>query len=586
MGGNPVLQRKGIWKKVLPVMAAGLVFAGLAGSVTGCGKKNGRKEIVTLDVLSETAGFSGVQSGWIADILKKKFNVRLNIISDTDGMFKTRMEDEDPGDIVIFGKDSEYYEKAVKNGLLLDWNKDQLLRKKAPYIYEHMQDALKKNSGLTEQITDGTSDVCYGIGNDIAVSDTEHQAFLYTWDLRWDIYRELGYPKVKTLEDFENLLEDMQKICPKDDLGDKTYAVSLWPDWDVDSCMCVRAAATAWYGYDELGMGLYDPETGNYYDVLMEDGPYLEMLQFYNRLFQKGLVDTDSMTQTYAKVIEKTKNGGVLFSIFNYSGSLVYNQTNHTEKGKFMCCMAPEDARPIAYGISTGGGDEMTCLGADTEHPELCMKILNYFATPEGHMTFKYGPKGICWDYDEEGNTYFTELGLECSKNGKTKMVGGYKGTYEAGVCQAAFSSWADDAENPDSNGETYNSVSWRSNQGTAQSDIGKTWMEHNRCSTVNEYFEKRLREDGSKNFLFVPETSFQTVPKENELKKIWSQVATEIKNGSWKAIYAGSDTEFGEIVREMIREANRYGYEKCVQWGREQAAERFRMEPDKGILF
>ena len=577
------MQRNGVWKKVLPVMATGLVLTGLAGSISGCGKKH--NQMITLDVLTETEGFSGMQSGWIADILKKKFNVKLNIISNTDGMFKTQMEDENLGDIVIFKKDSDQYAEAVKNGLLFDWNKNHLLKKKAPYIYKHMKNALKKNSELTKQITDGKSDVCYGIGNNIAVSDTEHQAFLYTWDLRWDLYKELGYPKVRTLEDFANLLEDMQKICPKDDMGDKTYAVSLWPDWDVDSCMCVRAAASAWYGYDELGMGLYDSETGNYFDVMMEDGPYLEMLQFYNCLFQKGLVDTDSMTQTYAKAIEKTRNGGVLFSFFNYSGSLAYNQTEHTEKGKFMYCMAPEDARPIVYGISTGGGDEKTCLGAKTDYPELCMKVLNYFATPEGHMTFKYGPKGVCWDYDEEGNTYFTEFGLKCNKDGKTKMRSGYKGTYEAGVCQADFSSWADDAENPDSNGETYNFMSWRSNQGITQSKIGKDWMEYNQCSTLNEYFENRIREDGSKKFLFVPETSFQTAEKDSELKKIWSQVATEIKNGSWKAIYAKSDKEFGKIVREMIHEANRCGYERCVQWGREQAAERFRMEESAGGL-
>ena len=47
-----------------------------------------------------------------------------------------------------------------------------------------------------------------------------------------------------------------------------------------------------------------------------------------NDLYQKGLVDPDSMTQTYDKMAEKVQNGGVLFSIFNYSGSLAITKTS------------------------------------------------------------------------------------------------------------------------------------------------------------------------------------------------------------------------------------------------------------------
>ncbi|MBR1741759.1 MAG: hypothetical protein IJ733_07780 [Lachnospiraceae bacterium] len=572
------MKKKSLWKKMMSVVLAGTMVVGMAGSMTGCGRRATNKTI-TLDVFSQVANFSGMQSGWIADILKEKFNIRLNIIPNTGGVLQTRMQDGDLGDIVIWGTDSDNYAKAVKNGLMFDWNDEDLVKEEAPYIYEHMQDALKKNSELTKQITDGESDTCYGIGNNIATSNEDHQAFFYTWDLRWDIYKELGFPKVKTLEDFENLLVDMQKACPKDDSGNPTYAVSLWPDWDVDYCMYVKATATAWYGYDELGIGLYDPETGNYYDAMMEGGPYLEMLKFYNDLFQKGLVDPDSMTQTYDKMAEKVQNGGVLFSIFNYSGSLAFNKPKHLDKGQIMYCMAPEDARPIVYGMNTPGGDYKTCLGAKTKYPELCMNVLNYFATPEGHMTYKYGPKGICWDYDKDGNTQFTELGLQCKNDEKTTMGNGYKGTVHDGVCQAAFSSWADDAENPDSNGETYNSDNWKSNRRAAASGVEQEWRDYNKCDSINEYFENRTRADGSKNYLVSPGTSFQLGEKDNELKTTWSQVTTKIKNGSWKAIYAKSDKEFDKIVKDMISDTKKYGYDKCLAWAKEQAAERHKLE-------
>ena len=55
----------------------------------------------------------------------------------------------------------------------------------------------------------------------------------------------------------------MKEICPTDELGNETYAASLWPDWDGNMVMYVKAMATAYYGYDELGFGLYNPTNGN-----------------------------------------------------------------------------------------------------------------------------------------------------------------------------------------------------------------------------------------------------------------------------------------------------------------------------------
>ncbi|HHT88031.1 MAG TPA: hypothetical protein GX002_03355 [Clostridiales bacterium] len=32
-------------------------------------------------------------------------------------------------------------------------------------------------------------------------------------------------------------------------------------------------------------------------------------------------------------------------------------------------------------------------------------------------MDSEYGPRGVTWDFDENGKHYFTELGLACNKN-------------------------------------------------------------------------------------------------------------------------------------------------------------------------
>lgn len=562
--------RKLFSKKLLSVLLASSMVIGSASALTGCGSK--KNEVIKLNVYSQLANFSGKQIGWSADILKKKFNVELNIIPEGDGVFETRMTSGNLGDIVVWGADNDKYPLAVKNNLLFGWEDDNVLDEYGPYIKKNMPDALKKNKELTKTITNGASDKLYGFGANVALNSKDHQSFFYTWDTRWDLYKKLGYPKVKNLQDYHKMLKNMQKLCPSDDSGNKVYAVSLWPDWDDAMVMYVKAMATAYYGYDELALGLYDPTNGKYHDALEENGPYLEMLKWFNDLYQDGLIDPDSMTQTYDEMIAKVQNGGTLFSIFNYSGSLGYNTKEHTSAGKLMYCMKPEDASPIVYGMNTQGGDRVWSIGAKTEYPEKCMEIINYLSTPEGRMTMEYGPKGYTWDYDDQKHAYLTDVGMKCQNDKNTTMGGGYKGSYHDGELQINNITWSLDASNPDSDGETYNKESWASYNATPSSDIEKDWRDKTGCTTINEYMEKG-------KYTVAPGTSFSKETQDTTLKTTWNQVTTEIKNSSWKAIYAKSDKKFDSIVAGMKKSAKKYGYDKCVEWSRNQASRRKALE-------
>lgn len=560
-------------RKMKRFMALSLCAAMTAGMFAGCGSSNANsgsvsgtegggngEEPITLTVFSQLANYSGEQAGWSADILKEKFNVVLNIVPDLNGTYQTRMEAGDLGDIVIFGSNDDQYLNAVDAGLLYDWNEDNLLTEYGPYIAENMENALEQNAAISGGNT-------YGFGHAVASSSEDHQAFFYTWDIRWDLYKQLGYPEVKTLGDLVEVFKQMKEICPVDDNGNPTYAASLWPDWDGDMVMYVKSTATAFYGYDELGLGLYDPATGNYYPCLDENGPYLEALKFYNQLYQNDLLDPDSMTATYDSSNEKVQAGGTFFSIFNYSGCLAYNTDEHVAEGKMMCSLVPAEASPIVYGMDTLGGNRIWAIGSKTEYPELCMEIINYMATPEGRLTMEYGPKGVCWDYDEEGNTYFTELGAKCHADVETSMEeAGYKGTFHDGQLQINNITWALDAINPESNGERYNCDFWASNQTAAASDIEQDWRTVTGCDTTDEYME-------SGKYTVAPASAFTNSPKDDEFKTKWTQTTNCIVTYSWNAIYANSDEEFDQIVAEMIQKANEYYYDECIEWSENEAS-------------
>ena len=137
-------------KKMLSVLLAGSMVVGSTSMLTGCGtkKKNG---VIKLDVYSQLANTQGMQTGWGADVLKEKFNVELNIIPDADGVYQTRAQNGNLGDIVIWGSDSKDYVDAVQNDLLLDWNEDDLLTDCGPYIKKHMADVVLQRLSQTVQ---------------------------------------------------------------------------------------------------------------------------------------------------------------------------------------------------------------------------------------------------------------------------------------------------------------------------------------------------------------------------------------------------------------------------------------------------
>lgn len=511
-------------------------------------------ETVTLNVFDQLANYSGEQIGWFGQVMLEKFNVKLNIIPDSDGTYETRMESGDLGDLVIWGNDGDEYLQAVDKGMLFDWNEDDILSEYGPYIAEHMQPALEKNT----KISGGTT---YGIGFDIATDANQRQDIMYEWDLRWDLYKELGYPEIKNLDDMVDVLAQMKELCPTDDNGKTTYGVSLFADWDGDMVMFVKSTASAYFGYDEFGIGLYDSDKQEYHPCLEENGPYLTALKFYNTLYQKGLLDPDSQTQGYDGMVEDYQNGTAFMNVFNFLGSSLYNSEAHTSEGKMMAPCPPAEAEPIAYGQNIYGGNRPWTIGANTEYPELCMAIINWLATPEGRMTLEYGPKDVCWYYDEDGNTCFTDLGKSAKLDGKTEMSDGYSGTFEDGNFKINNTTWALDTTNLDSKvGETYNYKRWSSFNSAAGSEIEQDWRDHNNCELFDDYFK-------NVNLHIAPGTMYSAGVRSDELQLVWTQVTTCIKEGSWKAIYASSDEEFDKIVADMVAQANEYGYDQCVEF-------------------
>lgn len=551
-------------------------------------------ETINLTVFSQTANWSGAQTGWGATLLKDMFNIELTIIPDVNGAYQTRMESKNLGDIVVWGSNGDDYANAVNQGLLFDWEDEDLLSSYGTYIQDTFPDALEANKSLNE---DGK---LYGVASEVTDQKGQHSAFIYDWGIRWDLYQQLGHPEVNNLDDLAEVLGKMKELCPTGDDGKPTYAFSMWPQWDGEMVMYVKSMASAYYGYDGdcIGMGMYDGQTGDYYPSLQKDGPYLDCLKFFNKLYRMGLIDPDSMTQTYDQMMPKMQNGNCLMSIFDYAGSNLYNTPNHINSpdsedydeekpSSFMLPLVPTDAKPIVYGLSTGGNSRIWSIGANSMYPEKCMQLINWLHTPEGAMTIWYGIKGLMWDYDENGGTYFTELGQACTNDASYDLTGvewtspytgktyTLDGTFNDGQIQANNTTWASYSKNPDSNGECFHKSTWASQLVEPRNDVEADWRSMTGSTSNQAYME-------TTNFHISPIVSAFSLPeKPAELSLKWDQCKKCIAEGSWKAMYASTEEEYEKLVSEMTSAAEAYGYQDCIDWCKEQAAIRYTMSQE-----
>lgn len=532
-------------------------------------------ETIQLNCYSQLANYSGKLTGWFAEVLKREFNCEITIIPESGGVFDTRMESGNLGDLVIFGSNGSEYQRAAKEGMLFDWNEDDILTEYGSYVKKNMSYAI--NNNMNFNTTFGAEQAVYGFGHNVATSTEDHEAFFYTMDVRYDLYQQLGSPKVNNIDELYDLFVKMKEICPTDENGNETYAVSMWPDWDGNMVMYVKAFATCYWGHDEMGFGLYDVEQGKYLHALEEDGPYLQALKFFNKLYQADLIDPNSMTQTYDEMSEKVQAGGTFFSIFDYAGSALYNSETHLTGGTGMYPVIPGDATPLCYGMNVLGGNRLWTIGANTEYPELVMAIINYLATPEGYMTYNYGPKDLCWYYDEEGYCCLTELGEAALKDRKGTMMPDEWGgaSFNDGTFQANNTTWSKDASNPDSNGETYNADNWVSRRAATNYDITQSWRDATGCYNSQEYLDSLPHK-------VALATAYTESDKSDELKLVWEQVADCIVNYSWQAIYAETDEDYDRIVAEMIQKCNEYDPNgDCLAWCENEAAIRCALEDE-----
>jgi putative aldouronate transport system substrate-binding protein len=562
-------------KKVSLALVA-LLAAGSLASCSAGGAEQGAidefpekwDEEITIDVFDGLANYMGIQQGWFAKIVEDKFNMKLNIIAPNvagggDTLYNTRVAAGDLGDLIITDK-GEKLDELIEGGLVQD-----------SANYYGAMDNVAEFDAAVEKLNDGKDGV-YGFPSSVSsLKPTEPSEGLnptFGPYVRWDYYKEAGYPQISTLEDLLPVLADMQAAHPTADNGQPTYAFSLFKDWDGNMMVTAKQPA-CFYGYDEIGFVLAKADGSDYQSILDPDSEYMRNLKLYFDANQLGLVDPESTTQNYDTLFSKFQNGQVLFSWWPWLGQSAYNTEENMAAGKGFQMVPLEDQNIFSYGAEAYGGKPVFAIGSKAEDPERIAAFIDWLYSAEGAYAnssqtgASAGPQGLTWDVNEAGEPELTDFGNQVFLEGGATVPeewGG--GDYADGVSALNLSAVLP-IEVDTETGLPYSYTFWPTYQASIANPLTEDWSgKMGGATSTMEYLQ------ANDQVLVAPGASYTAPADSSEIETLRNQVKEIIKQLSWQMVFAESEAQFESLRDELIETANGLGYEQVLEFDMDNA--------------
>lgn len=554
-------------------LSAALCTAMALSTLAGCGQDNssastGSKdgnydEFITVDVYDEFANYQGIQSGWFAKIVKDKFNMELNIIAPNvagggQTLYQTRSAAGDLGDLVLVNTSNGKLNDLVSAGLIMDTT--ELMEGKD--IVKNYEAAITAtNANLPEE---GMFAFPNAVSSDAATEASEGLEPTFGPYIRWDYYKELGYPEMKNLDDLLDVLEQMQKLAREKEGSNDIYAVSLFKDWD-DNMMNNAKQLVCMYGYDEVGFVISKADGTEDQSIIESDSLYIKALEFLNKANQRGLVDPDSTTQNYDTWSAKYTNGKVLYCPWPWVGQNLYNTAENTAAGKGFMFAPVQDMKIFSYGsCPEGDSSRVIAIGSNAEDPQRLADFIDWLYSPEGselngQANGAAGIEGLTWEINEEGKPQLTEFGKKALPMNSVEVPEEYGGgNWKDGVSALNFKTINLEDIDPNT-GEAYDYMTWETTIANNQTPLSLDWQEHMGAATTMEYLQK------NNMILVAPGSGYATPEANSSITTVRGQCKSTIVDNSWKMIFAKNDTEFNSLLKDMQKTAKGLGYEDVL---------------------
>ena len=526
-------------------------------SLVSVGAMGEEKPLLTIDVYDDAANYNGIQSGWVAKVIKDRFNIELNIIASQvvgNTVYATRSEEGNLGDIILV--DKAKFPEIVEAGLAKDIS-DKLPECENIMKFKDQIDVF--NKGLT-----GEDGKYYGIPTEM--TDTAPDALtddvIYSSPmLRWDLYKAAGAPELKNLDDLLDVLKKIHEIHPVNEDGDPAYPFTLWADWDGNDNMIGIANVvqlTTWYGEKLKGSAMLKPDY-TFSPLYERENAYYKITKFLNKANQMGLVDPDSGTQPWDTVASKLSTGRADVMWYSWQTGF-WNSVDRLNAGTGFIFIPVGDQNYYADADRYYGSDRMFGIGAGVEGEkyERIMAFLDWYASPEG-VTFQHdGIEGLNYTVGEDGKfiPYKDNALMDNLPVPEEYGAGGYSDGNNQ-INQWIVSSIC---VNP-LTGERFAQKYWQSYKDMTMTEMKKEWQEKFGAEDSVDWMKKNGK------LLASPSVDFTPAADSNDFIALRSDVNKALCEYTWNLIMTcATDEEFEALWDEMIVQLDGFGYKELYQ--------------------
>jgi ABC-type glycerol-3-phosphate transport system substrate-binding protein len=237
-----------------------------------------------------------------------------------------------------------------------------------------------------------------------------------TWDdgtmptcgnyILWDVYKKAGYPKLDSLEDLPDVLEKMVAAEPRSISGEKTYGAGgwfgesgVWGEWVIRYANFVPNATDFVDPAGTLAVSTIDSTPIEVNQMTDANGFYWQIMKFYNKLNQKGILDPDAFTQTQEVYGNKLNDGRYMFNVPGWmsgSANVEFAKTPGNTK-TFVSLPALNGKAEARYG-NMYRGERMYGVNGKTRYPARCVALLDYLSSYEFSRLAWNGIEGANWN--------------------------------------------------------------------------------------------------------------------------------------------------------------------------------------------
>ena len=235
--------------------------------------------------------------------------------------------------------------------------------------------------------------------------------------VRWDYYKELGYPPIYSEDDYLNVLKQMYANHPFTEEGYPTYLYGTEKPDGFETAFRTELSLDYWAAYqyqnniftNEIYDGYTDPAHSMWWTSMA----------WLNKLYQAGKeddsFDMEIFTQTKEQYRLKRQRGQYLGLPAVYES--LYNNKNKEDPDTLSgYCAVPTDVTNLytnVYQILGNGSAFMWFISANSQHKEEALRLFNYMCDPDFLREVCLGRKGVTWDYGADSVPRMTEYGQQ-----------------------------------------------------------------------------------------------------------------------------------------------------------------------------